>query len=230
MDGDGHLIEITARRARGPWSRDSRLLGSIRPSTSHATQQWGVDGRGRRLPGRPAGADDPVPGQPLLPARSRRTRPAGRLIWGDVWLPGRYDRGVLSERFQFERIVQDLEVRREGRLIFRDRFRWDGPWTEDEVAMVLRRRAGDRQPVHRRADARARRLARRARRPDALDLPARRRGDLRAVVRAADSRHGRPRDARVSRRRILDRRPWRPALARRIRRPRTQPLVLADRS
>ena len=52
-----------------------------------------------------------------------------RLIWGDIWLPGRYDRGELSERFQFERIVQDFEARRAGRLVYRDRFRWDGPWT-----------------------------------------------------------------------------------------------------
>ena len=55
------------------------------------------------------------------------------MIWGDIWLPGRYERGVLSERFQFERIVQDFEVRRAGRLVYRDRFRWDGPWTPEEA-------------------------------------------------------------------------------------------------
>ena len=55
------------------------------------------------------------------------------MIWGDIWLPGRYDRGELSERFQFERIVQDFEVRRAGRLVYRDRFRWDGPWTAEDA-------------------------------------------------------------------------------------------------
>jgi urease accessory protein len=40
----------------------------------------------------------------------------------------------LSERFQFERIVQDFEARRAGRLVYRDRFRWDGPWTPDDAA------------------------------------------------------------------------------------------------
>ena len=55
------------------------------------------------------------------------------MIWGDIWLPGRYDRGELSERFQFERIVQDFEVRRAGRLVYRDRFRWDGPWTPEDA-------------------------------------------------------------------------------------------------
>ena len=59
--------------------------------------------------------------------------PRARLIWGDIWLPGRYERGELSERFQFERIVQDFEVRRDGRLVYRDRFRWDGPWSEEDA-------------------------------------------------------------------------------------------------
>ena len=52
-----------------------------------------------------------------------------RLIWGDIWTPGRYVRpGGLAEYYQFERIVQELEIRRDGELIYRDRFDWDGPW------------------------------------------------------------------------------------------------------
>jgi urease accessory protein len=39
----------------------------------------------------------------------------------------------LSERFQFERIVQDFEVRRAGGLVYRDRFRWDGPWSPEDA-------------------------------------------------------------------------------------------------
>ena len=35
---------------------------------------------------------------------------------------------LLSEQFQFDMLVQELTVRREGRLIFRDRFCWRGPW------------------------------------------------------------------------------------------------------
>src|SRR5581483_11827724 len=50
------------------------------------------------------------------------------LVWGDIWLAGRYARGVDSEWFQFETLIQDLAVRREGRLVFRDRFCWQGPW------------------------------------------------------------------------------------------------------
>ena len=96
---------------------------------SYATQQWAVEVE-----------DDAclvvLPG-PAIPFRGSRyfqrgrvdLAPRARLIWGDIWLPGRYDRGELSERFQFERIVQDFEARRAGRLVYRDRFRWDGPWT-----------------------------------------------------------------------------------------------------
>ena len=81
-----------------------------------------------------------LPG-PVIPFRGSRyfqrgrveLAPRARLIWGDIWLPGRYDRGELSERFQFERIVQDFEVRRAGRLVYRDRFRWDGPWNREDA-------------------------------------------------------------------------------------------------
>jgi urease accessory protein len=52
------------------------------------------------------------------------------LVWGDIWFAGRYARGEASERFQFQTIVQDLAIRRAGRLVFRDRFCWQGPWDE----------------------------------------------------------------------------------------------------
>ena len=120
---------------------------------SYATQQWDVEVE-----------DDAclvvLPG-PVIPFRGSRyyqrgrveLAPRARLIWGDIWLPGRYDRGELSERFQFERIVQDFEVRRDGRLVYRDRFRWDGPWTPEDADWYLRRGAGVRQPVRCRARA-----------------------------------------------------------------------------
>ena len=108
----------------------SRLHPAV---ASFATQQWVVDVE-----------DDAclvvMPG-PTIPFQGCRYFQHGRvslastarLIWGDIWLAGRYDRGDLSERFQFERIVQDFEVRRAGRLVYRERFRWDGPW-DDESA------------------------------------------------------------------------------------------------
>jgi urease accessory protein len=133
MDGDGHRLEITASagtRAVVTGQSATRVHPALH---SYATQQWDV-----RV------EDDAclvvLPG-PAIPFRGSRyyqrgrvvLAPRARLIWGDIWLPGRYDRGALSERFQFERIVQDFEARREGRLVYRDRFRWDGPWTPDQV-------------------------------------------------------------------------------------------------
>jgi urease accessory protein len=133
LDGDGHLIEMTARSgSRAVVTGQSATR--IHPAQErYATQQWLVDVE-----------DDAclvvLPG-PVIPFAGSRYYQRGRVslgtrarfIWGDIWLPGRYDRGELSERFQFERIVQDFEVRRSGRLVYRDRFRWDGPWAAADV-------------------------------------------------------------------------------------------------
>lgn len=133
LDGDGHLIQIAARkgvRAVVTGQSATRVHPALE---SHATQQWTVQVE-----------DDAclvvLPG-PTIPYRGSRyyqrgrveLAPRARLIWGDVWLAGRYERGALSERFAFERIVQDFEVRRSCRLVYRDRFRWDGPWTAAEA-------------------------------------------------------------------------------------------------
>ena len=133
MDGDGHLIELTARegsRAVVTGQSATRVHPAV---ASYATQQWHVEVE-----------DDAclviLPG-PTIPFRGCRyfqrgravLAPSARMIWGDIWLAGRYSRGELSERFQFERIVQDFEARRNGRLVYRDRFRWDGPWTAEDV-------------------------------------------------------------------------------------------------
>ena len=133
LDGDAHLIEITAKegvRAVVTGQSATRIHPALE---SHATQQWVV-----RV------EDDAclvvLPG-PAIPFRGSRyyqrgrieLAPRARLIWGDIWLPGRYDRGELSERFQFQQIVQDFEARRAGRLVYRDRFRWDGPWSPEDA-------------------------------------------------------------------------------------------------
>jgi urease accessory protein len=130
MDGDGHLIEITARsgtRAVVTGQSATRVHPAV---ASYATQQWTVDVE-----------DDAclvvLPG-PVIPFRGSRyfqrgrveLAPRSRLIWGDIWLAGRYDRGELSERFQFERIVQDFEARRGGLLVYRGSLFVAGPVPE----------------------------------------------------------------------------------------------------
>lgn len=133
MDGDRHLIEIAARA-------DTRTIvtgqsaSRVHPALAgYASQQWAVEVAD--------GACLVVLPGPTIPFRGSRYYQRGRvelapdacLIWGDIWLPGRYERGELSELFQFDRIVQDFEVRRAGRLIYRDRFCWDGPWTSEDA-------------------------------------------------------------------------------------------------
>jgi urease accessory protein len=134
MDGDGHRIELTARagtRAVVTGQSATRVHPAL---ASYATQQWSAQVED--------GACLVVLPGPVIPFRGSRyfqrarvdLAPGARLIWGDIWLPGRYDRGELSERFQFERIIQDFEVRRAGELVYRDRFRWEGPWTSEDAA------------------------------------------------------------------------------------------------
>lgn len=134
MDGDAHLMEIVARSGS-----HSVITGQsatrIHPAlASFATQQWQVtledDACMVVLPG-PA---IPFQGCRYFQRGRVNLAPTARLIWGDIWIAGRYDRGQLSERFQFEQIVQDFEVHRAGELIFRDRFCWKGPWSHEQAA------------------------------------------------------------------------------------------------
>ena len=226
MDGDAHLIEITARegvRAVVTGQSATRIHPALQ---SHATQQWVVQVENDAclvvLPG------------PAIPFRGCRyyqrgrveLAPRARLIWGDIWLPGRYERGELSERFQFERIVQDFEVRQAGRLIYRDRFRWDGPWTPEEahwyfgekLAVASLFLAGPIPDDHVLPEPRSGACA--------IAFRPRRRRRLHAMVRRAGGRNGRPRAHRPAAGGSLDDRTRRPALAPRLGRPGPQPLVL----
>ena len=137
LDGDAHLIEVTAR----PGTRavvTGQSANRVHPAVAgFSTQQWKVHvGTGAELV--------MLPG-PTIPYRGCRyyqraliELDAGAdLIWGDIWLPGRYARAEASEWYQFERIIQELEVRREGRLVYRERFDWHGPWDAEQVRWFL---------------------------------------------------------------------------------------------
>ena len=235
-----YLINLTAGlhgRRRPPRSRSRRGPGTravvtgqsatrVHPAlASYATQQWAVDGRGRRLPGRPARPDDPVPGQPLLPARPGRARPAR---------PADLGRHLAARPLRPRRALRAVPVRA-------DRPGLRGP---------PRRPAGLPRPLPlgRPLDRRGRRLVLRrgAGRPPACSWPGRcpeslpeagpalRRSVFRlddgetcmrwcgppAAVTADLVRH-RPAPGRE-----LDRRARGPPLAPRLERPRPQPLVL----
>jgi urease accessory protein len=128
LDGDAQLVEVTApsgTRAVVTGQSATRIHPCL---VGFCTQQW-------RLRVENGAVLVVLPG-PAIPFRGCRyyqrvaidLAAGAGLVWGDVWLAGRYARGAASERFQFAWLIQELAVRREGRLVFRDRFRWRGPW------------------------------------------------------------------------------------------------------
>lgn len=139
LDGDGHLVEIQA----GPGTCalvTGQSATRVHPAvSSFATQQWRVRvAQGAQLV--------VLPG-PIIPFRGCRyhqrveidLEEGAQLIWGDIWTPGRYARDELAERYEFDGIVQELEIRRKGNLLHRERFHWEGPWNPLEVRWHLGR-------------------------------------------------------------------------------------------
>jgi urease accessory protein len=134
FDCDAQLVTIRA----GPGSR-AVVVGQsatrIHPAgAGFCTQQWHIQVE--------AGAVLVILPGPAIPFAGCRyyqhvevdlAEGAG-FVWGDVWLAGRYARGAASERFRFELLMQNLSVRRAGRLVYRDRFCWHGPWDEETAA------------------------------------------------------------------------------------------------
>jgi len=128
MDGDAHLIEIRARGGARALVTGQSATRIHPASHGFSTQQWHIHVEGDAvlvvLPG------------PAIPFQGTRyyqhvridLENGGRLIWGDLWYAGRYARGEISERFQFETLIQDFTVHRGRHLVFRDRFAWQGPW------------------------------------------------------------------------------------------------------
>jgi urease accessory protein len=134
FDGDAHLVKVHA-------GRDTRAFVTGQSATrihpclhGYSTQQWQIC--------LDAGAIMVVLPGPALPFQGCRyyqrvvvnLAEGAHLIWGDLWLPGRYARGAESERFRFRMLMQDLTVYQAGRLVFRDRFCWQGPWDEATAA------------------------------------------------------------------------------------------------
>jgi urease accessory protein len=134
MDGDGQRLELAAHggsRAVVLGQSATRIHPCLH---GFSTQQWHVDVA--------AGAVLTVLPGPAIPFRGCRyyqhvdirLAAGAALLWGDIWLCGRYARGTASEMFQFELLVQELTVHAGGRLVFRDRFCWRGPWDETTAA------------------------------------------------------------------------------------------------
>lgn len=134
MDGDGQLIRIDARqgtRAVMVGQSATRIHPAVH---GFCTQQWRV-----RVEANAVAVILPGPAIPFRGARYYQRvhidleKEAG-LVWGDLWYAGRYARGEASEQFEFETLIQDFAVHREDRLVFRDRFVWQGPWDAEKAA------------------------------------------------------------------------------------------------
>lgn len=134
MDGDAQLVELDA----GEQTRTvvvGQSATRIHPAIAgYCTQRWTVRvGPGAVL------AVLPGPAIPYAGCRYYQhvdidLAAGAGLVWGDIWLAGRYARGEASEQFQFAILVQQLTVRRQGRVVFRDRFCWRGPWAPGSAA------------------------------------------------------------------------------------------------
>ena len=130
MDGVAQLIELTVRpgtHAIVVGQSATRIHPSI---NGFSTQQWSVHVANDAVLVVLPGPAIPFQGCRYFQRIAIELAPTAQLIWGDIWLAGRYARGQASEMFQFANVIQDLTIRRAGCLIFRDRFNWHGPWDE----------------------------------------------------------------------------------------------------
>ena len=139
LDGDGQWVDLDA----GPGVRcflTNQSAGRVHPCPlSHAAARYDL----RLAPGAVLCA---LPGPTIPFAGSRYHQRAtidlaegASIIWGDILLPGRTRYARSPERFAFHRIVQELRIRRVGRLVYHERFAWSGPWDEDEIRWHLDR-------------------------------------------------------------------------------------------
>jgi urease accessory protein len=137
MDGDGHRIEVVARagsRVVVTGQSANRVHPAVR---AFATQQWHIAVQEEALLVVLPGPTIPFRGCRYYQRAAIEMRPSARVLWGDIWLPGRYARAERSEWFQFDRLLQELEVRQDGELVFRERFHWHGPWDEETARWHL---------------------------------------------------------------------------------------------
>ncbi len=137
LDGDGHLVEVVARAgARALVTGQS--ANRVHPAVAAlATQQWRLRVEDGAVLVVLPGPTIPFSGCRFFQRTEIDLAAGARLIWGDILLPGRYARGGLSEWFQFDRLVQDLTVQRQGELVFRERFAWRGPWDDQAIRWHL---------------------------------------------------------------------------------------------
>ncbi len=134
FDGDAQLVEIRARSGSRAFVAGQSATRIHPCLNGFSTQQWQVRVEAGAILVVMPGPAIPFHGSRYYQKVSVDLAEGAHLIWGDLWLSGRYARGEDSERFQFNTLVQDFNVTRNDRLIFRDRFCWQGPWNQATAA------------------------------------------------------------------------------------------------
>ncbi len=134
LDGDGQLVELEV----GPGVRlfaTNQSAGRVHPCPIwHASARFDLRVASGAVLCCLPGPTIPFAGSRFHQRTDIRLERNASIVWGDILLPGRthYARG--PERFAFDRMVQELRISREDRLVFHERFAWEGPWSEPEVA------------------------------------------------------------------------------------------------
>lgn len=133
LDGDGQLVDLDI----GPGVRcvlANQAAGRIHPCPLwHAAARFDLKvAEGAVFCGIP-GPTIPFAGSRFHQLATIRLDPGASLVWGDILLPGRTRYAKAPERFVFERLVQELRIEREGRLVYHERFSWRGPWNEEQI-------------------------------------------------------------------------------------------------
>jgi urease accessory protein len=130
MDGDAHHMEIHAgsnTRAVVTGQSATRIHPCLR---GFCTQQWHVTVADGAILVVLPGPAIPFAGCRFFQRVQIELGKNAQLVWGDLWFAGRYARQEASERFQFDRLVQEMVIQRNSQLVFRDRFVWQGPWND----------------------------------------------------------------------------------------------------
>lgn len=134
FDGDAQLVEVHAQAGTRAFVTGQSATRVHPCLHAFGTQQWRIRVEPDAILVMLPGPTIPFAGCQYFQRAAIDLAVGAQFIWGDIWLSGRYSRGDQSERFRFRTIVQDMTVRREGRLVYRDRFRWDGPWDDESAA------------------------------------------------------------------------------------------------
>lgn len=133
LDGDGQLVDLDV----GPGVRcfvTNQSASRIHPCPRyHASSRFDLKVARDAVLCLMPGPTIPFAGSRYYQRTQIDLEPGGHVVWGDILLPGRTRYARSPERFTFDRLIQELRIRRDGRLVFHERFAWAGPWSDETI-------------------------------------------------------------------------------------------------